>query len=41
MYTKLLLGYGAAFALLVGYLAVLQHRLGDLKHRLEDLEAGE
>ena len=41
MYMKLLLGYGVAFALLVGYLAVLQRRLGDLRKRLEDLETAE
>jgi len=41
MYTKLLLGYGVAFVLLVGYLAVLQRRLASLRKRFEDLDRGE
>ena len=41
MYSKLLLGYGVAFVLLVGYLVVLQRRLADLRKRLEDLDSRE
>jgi CcmD family protein len=38
MYLKLLVAYGIAFTLLVGYLYYLQRRLGRLESRLDHLE---